>query len=630
MILTITATPARAAIPNVGGCGAACAAIEGLCRQLACELGPQGVRVVCLRSAGSPDAPGLDEIGDRLAERAGVVLPFRRFDPDLAAGRLPTVAFVVPDLRHDMHSGPVAVADAWLHRPFSQLATNPVWRQNTRVVVTFDEGTRSDTRSGRDSLGRGGRILTIVVGPRVPPGRDATPYTHYSASLHRGRVRPAPSSGTPATRAPRRSRPWSAVPKLSARGHDLWGDPSSFGETYDGHEGMSVLRRGWLRRAADPAVAAWAVRAVGMASLIAIVVWVARSDSAVEGDTAAVAAALAVLSAAWVGLLLPAALERRLQVTALVVIAICAAILNHLRPMSPAVLAALLAMAVAAARLPVGWAVGVMAVAATAITLSEGVEETHTIPAGVSYTVAAAVLFGAATYVRALREAHRRAERIVVELQATRRAEARAATLAERARLAREMHDILAHVLSALSLQLEATALLLEQEGASDRALQQVQRAQRLAHDGLDEAQQAIGALRGDRLPGPELLPGLVEGFSQATGVPARIEVAGEPRPLGQEAGLAVYRTAQEALTNVRKHARMADGVSVALRWEPDTLTLTVQDRGAGGRGAVAADGSPRGGYGLAGMRERAELLGGELAAGRTADGFQVRLWLPA
>jgi signal transduction histidine kinase len=401
-------------------------------------------------------------------------------------------------------------------------------------------------------------------------------------------------------------------------------------EADDGHERMSAVRRGRLRRAADPAVAAWAVRAVGVASLVVIVVWVAWSDSAVGGDAAAVAVALAVLSAAWLAFLLPAALERRLQVTTLVVIAMCAAILNHLRPMSPAVLAALLAMAGAAARLPVGWAVGVLAVAAAAITLSEGAGETHTIPAGVSYTVAAAVLFGVATYVRTLRDAHRRAERLVVELQATRRAEAKAATLAERARLAREMHDILAHVLSALSLQLEATALLLQQEGASDRALQQVQRAQRLAHDGLDEAQQAIGALRGDRLPGPELLPGLVEGFSQATGVPARIEVAGEPRPLGHEAGLAVYRTAQEALTNVRKHARMADNVSVAVRWAPDTLTLTVQDRGVGGQGTAAADGSPSGGYGLAGMRERAELLGGELAAGRTADGFQVRLWLPA
>lgn len=72
VILTITATPARLAIPRVGGFGVAGAAIEGLWRQLACELGPQGVRVVCLRSAGSPDAPGLDEVGKRHAESMGV------------------------------------------------------------------------------------------------------------------------------------------------------------------------------------------------------------------------------------------------------------------------------------------------------------------------------------------------------------------------------------------------------------------------------------------------------------------------------------------------------------------------------------------------------------------------------
>ncbi|HEX6678339.1 MAG TPA: histidine kinase, partial [Actinomycetes bacterium] len=234
-------------------------------------------------------------------------------------------------------------------------------------------------------------------------------------------------------------------------------------------------------------------------------------------------------------------------------------------------------------------------------------------------------------YVRALREAHRRAERIVVELRATRRAEAKAAALAERARLAREMHDILAHVLSALSLQLEATALLLEEEGASERALRQVHRAQRLAHDGLDEAQQAIGALRGDRLPGPELLADLVEDFTQATGLTARLTFEGEPRPLAREAGLAVYRTTQEALTNIRKHAKTADDVTVALHWKPDGLSLTVEDHLADGQDATRAGGSAAsGGYGLTGMRERAALLGGELVAGRTAEGFEVRLWLPA
>jgi signal transduction histidine kinase len=392
---------------------------------------------------------------------------------------------------------------------------------------------------------------------------------------------------------------------------------------------MRALGRGRLRRAAEPAVA---VRALGVAALALVVVWVAASDSAVGGDAATVAVVLAALGAAWLAFLLGFAADRRLQVAALVVVGMCAAILNHLRPASPAFLAALLAMAGAAARLPVGWALGVLAATAASISLSEGVGATHTIPAGVSYTAAAAVLFGVATYVRTLREAHRRAARIVVELQATRRAEARAAALAERARLAREMHDILAHVLSALSLQLEATALLLGQEGASERALRQVQRAQRLARDGLDEAQQAIGALRGDRLPGPELLDRLVEEFREATGVGARLEVGGEPLPLGQEAALAVYRTAQEGLTNIRKHAGAAADVAVLLRWQPGGLALTVENRHADGPAPArrSSDGRGGGGYGLAGMRERAELLGGELVAGPTDDGFRVRLWLPA
>jgi hypothetical protein len=112
--------------------------------------------------------------------RCDRVLPFRRFHSDLAAGRLPTVVFVMPDLRHDMHSGPVRVADRWLRRLVGQLQAAPVWRQDTRLVVTFDESRRHDVRSCCGGLARGGRIPTIVAGPRVPPGRDPTPYSHYA------------------------------------------------------------------------------------------------------------------------------------------------------------------------------------------------------------------------------------------------------------------------------------------------------------------------------------------------------------------------------------------------------------------------------------------------------------------
>jgi phosphatidylinositol-3-phosphatase len=112
--------------------------------------------------------------------RCDRVLPFNRFHSDLATGRLPTVVFVMPDLHYEMHSGPVRVADRWLRRLVQQLHANPVWRQDTRLVVTFDESTRRDVRSCCDGLERGGRIPTIVAGPRVPPGPDRTPYTHYS------------------------------------------------------------------------------------------------------------------------------------------------------------------------------------------------------------------------------------------------------------------------------------------------------------------------------------------------------------------------------------------------------------------------------------------------------------------
>jgi hypothetical protein len=112
--------------------------------------------------------------------RCDRVLPFRRFHADLTSGRLATVTFVMPDLDHEMHSGPVRVADHWLQRLVEELGASPVWRSDTRLVVTFDESSRHDVRSCCGGLGRGGRIPTIVAGPQIPQGRDATASTHYS------------------------------------------------------------------------------------------------------------------------------------------------------------------------------------------------------------------------------------------------------------------------------------------------------------------------------------------------------------------------------------------------------------------------------------------------------------------
>jgi len=97
------------------------------------------------------------------------VVPLSQLGADLTAGRLPRFALVVPDLDHDMHDGPVGVADAWLRDLHAQLVASRSWRPDTRLVVTFDEGAGGDNR-----------VATIVTGPGVRPGRDGTAYSHYA------------------------------------------------------------------------------------------------------------------------------------------------------------------------------------------------------------------------------------------------------------------------------------------------------------------------------------------------------------------------------------------------------------------------------------------------------------------
>lgn len=215
------------------------------------------------------------------------------------------------------------------------------------------------------------------------------------------------------------------------------------------------------------------------------------------------------------------------------------------------------------------------------------------------------------------------------ELDASRAAEARAAASAERGRLAREMHDVLAHSLSALALQLESTRMLARDRGADEELTRAVDRAHDLAASGLQEARRAIATERGDELPGPERIGVLADAFGEQSGLPVAVEVRGEPRELAPDARLAVYRTAQEALTNVRRHAT-PERVEVRLAYLPETTVLVVEDHAPAGTPAPVALGAAANGYGLTGMRERAELLGGELLARPTHDGFRVELRLPA
>ena len=260
--------------------------------------------------------------------------------------------------------------------------------------------------------------------------------------------------------------------------------------------------------------------------------------------------------------------------------------------------------------------------------------------------VGAAFLFTVGLFTRATRvsqararAAQARAEGLLAELRASQAAQAEAAALTERTRLAREIHDILAHSLSGLVLALDTAELLGRRGGAApDTAagagtvagmLGQVQRAQRIAREGLADTRRAISALRGDELPGPALLDRLVRDTSEATGIHAELAVSGDPRPLAPEVGLALYRTAQEALINTAKYAGRDGRAALRLAYRPDGIELGVDDARAPGAAPPSAGGLTFGGYGLTGMRERAELLGGRLTAGPTDHGFQVRLWLP-
>ena len=229
-------------------------------------------------------------------------------------------------------------------------------------------------------------------------------------------------------------------------------------------------------------------------------------------------------------------------------------------------------------------------------------------------------------FARRLRESNQRAELLLRELEQTRAAQARAAALAERQRLAREMHDVLAHSLSGLVLNLEGAMLLADQGGADPRVSDAIRRAHRLAKAGLREARRAIGMLRDDALPGPQRLGDLAAEFEADTGVACQVTVTGAETELGADARLTVYRVVQEALTNIRKHAR-ASRVEIRLAYEPSGTRLVIEDFGRCGERPAPDEGT---GYGLTGMKERAELLGGTLTAGPTGSGFRVDLQVPA
>jgi signal transduction histidine kinase len=198
----------------------------------------------------------------------------------------------------------------------------------------------------------------------------------------------------------------------------------------------------------------------------------------------------------------------------------------------------------------------------------------------------------------------------------------RAAALAERNRIGREVHDVLAHSLGALSVQLDAADALLENGDGSTKARELVQQARRLAVQGLEETRQAVHALRDEPVALAEQLASL------AARDGAELTVTGAPRPLAADAGLALYRAAQEAVTNARKHAPGAS-VSIRLDFDPKSTTLRVTNGLCPDTDTASELKTTGGGFGLQGMRERIELLGGQVVAEPSALGWTVQVAVP-
>ena len=236
----------------------------------------------------------------------------------------------------------------------------------------------------------------------------------------------------------------------------------------------------------------------------------------------------------------------------------------------------------------------------------------------------AGFFFLVGTLLRREREQRLRITELLKELEASREAEKTASLAAERGRMAREVHDVLAHTLSGLALQLEGARLLAGSTGADNGLQKVITQAHQLSRAGLTEARHAVKTLRGDELPGPEMIGSLIEQHKLAAAGKTRYRITGTPSAVPPETALALYRTAQEALSNVRKHAPGAD-VDATLAWKQDRvylqITNTVND------GSVPQSAAP--GYGLTGMKERAELAGGTVSTGYTPEGFKVHLSLP-
>jgi signal transduction histidine kinase len=373
-------------------------------------------------------------------------------------------------------------------------------------------------------------------------------------------------------------------------------------------------------------------RPLGLVVIAAVVVGAVNGHPAPggHGDGLGVVVALVVFTASIALAVRGSFVGRSLVVQTSVIAAMGAAgvALVALQPRGATVLAggAAVWMAVARLPLPLGFSVG------GAVTVGLGLAAVlagSSAAAVVAGTLLCVLLGLVAYFIKQARVSQDTTELLLAQLEDAREEQLRAAAVMERGRIAGELHDVLAHSLSGAAIQLQGARKLAEREQASPQVRAAIDRAGELVRDGLANARQAVGALRGEELPSVAQLESLVATFRNDMHADVTLEVEGTARPLPADASLALYRGAQEALTNVVRYAPGATA-TVVLRYDSGHTTLSVEDRLAGPQPDAAGLVGVGGGNGLVGMRERLEQAGGTMQAGPTDTGWRVELDVPA
>ncbi len=376
-----------------------------------------------------------------------------------------------------------------------------------------------------------------------------------------------------------------------------------------------------------------ALRPLGMAmiAVVAVGTFSGHPRPAWHGDGLGVALALSVFAISVAVAVRNWFIQRGIGLQAAVISAMGAAgvALAASQPRGAAGLAVGAAVWMALVRLPVVLAIMLGCAMTAALDVASAFAGSSS-SAVLASTLLCALLGLIAYFLKQARESQDRTEVLLAQLQDAREEQTRAAAIAERGRIASELHDVLAHSLSAAAIQLQGARLLAEREQATTKIREAIDRAGELVRDGLTDARQAVGALRGEHLPGAGELEALIDSFSADMDLEVTLRVEGSARTLPADAGLALYRGAQEALTNVARYAPGAQ-TTVILSYGPDHTTLSVENRvpaTAPPAGAGLAD--VGGGRGLAGMLERLERAGGSMHAAPTDAGWLVELRVPA